>query len=79
MRRVLAGVVAVAVVALIGYGIGSYVLFDTISAVAAQCGARSTGEPRFAENTRPGGRWPTTATSTPSGRRPVAGSTSLRT
>ncbi len=54
MRRVLAGVVAVAVVALIGYGIGSYVLFDTISAVAAHCGDRSTGEPRFGENTPAG-------------------------
>ena len=54
MRRLLVGVLIVAVIALIGYGIGSYVLFDTISAVAAHCGERSKGEPRFQENTPAG-------------------------
>jgi dipeptidyl aminopeptidase/acylaminoacyl peptidase len=54
MRRVLVGVLVVAAVALIGYGIGSYVLFDKISAVAAHCGDRSGDGPRFQENTPAG-------------------------
>jgi uncharacterized protein len=57
MRRVLVGVLVVAVVAGIGYGIGSYVLFDKISAVAAYCGERGDengGGYRFADNTPAG-------------------------
>lgn len=48
MCRLLSGVL---IVSIVGYGIGSYVLFDTMSAVAARCGERSPGEQRFQENT----------------------------
>ena len=51
MRRVLAVVLAVAVVALVGYGIGSYLLYEQLSTVAAHCGNRTGDEPRFQENT----------------------------
>jgi pimeloyl-ACP methyl ester carboxylesterase len=57
MRRVLVGVLIIALIALIGYGMGSYVLFNAISAVAAQCGERGEahgGGHRFQDNTPAG-------------------------
>lgn len=57
MRRVLASLLAVAAVALTGYGVGSYLLFEAVSAVAASCGERDErygGGHRFADNTPAG-------------------------
>ncbi len=55
MRRwLLIGIVAISVVALVGYGYGSYVLYDKISAVAALCGGRTSGGQRFQGNTPAG-------------------------
>lgn len=54
MRRVLVGVLVVAVVALIGYGIGSYLFYEKMSTVAAHCGNRTGDGPRFQENTPAG-------------------------
>ena len=55
MRRwLLIGVIAIGVVALVGYGYGSYVLYDRISAVAADCGGRTGDGQRFQENTPAG-------------------------
>jgi dipeptidyl aminopeptidase/acylaminoacyl peptidase len=55
MRRwILAGIVLVGLVALVGYGIGSYQLYEKISAVAAHCDERASGGPRFQENTPAG-------------------------
>ncbi len=53
-RRLLVGVLVIAVIALAGYGVGSYVLFESISPVAADCGVRASGGFRFQENTPAG-------------------------
>jgi len=53
-RRVLVGVLILAIVALVGYGAGSFLLYDQVSTVSATCSDRKGDGPRFQENTPAG-------------------------
>ena len=54
MRRLLAIGAIVVVIIIIGYAIGSYLLFDQISSVSALCSERPSGGQRFEGNTPAG-------------------------